>query len=340
MRHANEHAEGVSALQRRRHFCRFLLNKAALAIAGVLLAAGCDAVPQRDPATEPLPLTPPAADGEELAETPPNPDGLQLAPGFAPLPFGLSGTGWLVTAVDGVPTADLQDDLATVHFGRSYLRWMGCDQMQALYVPLTRSFAVGQVEHGTSICGGNTVDEALASVLSEQPLIGRNREGKIMLAGRDHTVTLSQIDSGPSDPKAPPLDTAPFEIMSSGAPESRPILSLHDGGFAVWMDCPAAISGSLRLVENRLRTANVQVKECETFRSAAREELADFFRASPAIARGRSGELLLSNGETVIAARQCSAQSAKCRRTAAAIHAAEEEAAADDGEASVDIPAG
>ena len=315
-----------------------VLNRAAFAVPVMLLASGCDAAPERDPAAEPLPLTAPA-DAEEMSDTPPNPDGLQLAPGFAPLPFGLAGTGWLVTAVDGVPTADLQDDVATVHFGQSYLRWLGCDQMEALYIPLTRSFALGQVERKTSTCGDSKVDAALASVLADKPLIGRNREGKIMLAGRDHNLTLSQIDSGPKDPKAPPLDAAPFEIMSPGAPDGRPVLSLHDGRFAIWMDCPAAISGSLRLVEGRLRTGNVQVKECETFRSAARQELADFFRASPAVARGRSGELLMSDGETVIAARQCGPQSSACRRTAAAIHADEAVENSPGGEqGSVDIP--
>ena len=296
-----------------------------LALCGAMLLAGCDDAPT-DAMPDPLPLTANSAVTEETADAPPNPDGLQLAPGFAPLAFDLTNTGWLVTAVDGVPTADLQDDLATVHFGRSYLRWLGCDQAEALYIPLTRSFALGEPKRKTSTCADSKVDEALASVLADKPLIGRNREGKVMLAGRTHAITLSRIDSGPKDPEAPPLDAAPFEILTGEAPGARPILSLHDGRFALWMDCPAAIAGSLRLLEGRLRTGNVQVKECDTFRARARDDLAAFFRASPAIARGADGELMLSDGETVIAARQCKTNTARCRRTASAIDLAEDEA--------------
>lgn len=306
---------------------------AAWAICCMLLAA-CDGAPA-DSMPEPLPMTAPAAPIADAAESPPNPDGLQLAPGFAPLAFDLENTGWLVTAVDGVPTADLQDDLATVHFGRSYLRWLGCDQAEALYIPLTRSFALGEPKRKTSECADSKVDAALVSVLADKPLIGRNREGKIMLAGRAHAVTLSRIDSGPKDPRAPPLDAAPFEILTGDAAGARPILSLHDGQFAIWMDCPAAIGGTLRVVEGRLRTGNVQVKECDTYRAGARDELAAFFRTSPAIARGQDGTLMLSDGESVITARQCGNDPARCRRTAAAVHLAEEEAEserADPGE--------
>ncbi|QNE06076.1 hypothetical protein [Croceicoccus marinus] len=308
-----------------------------LGLCAAVLLAGCDDAPA-DSMPDPLPLTAgPAAD--DIPDAPPNPDGLQLAPGFAPLAFDLANTGWLVTAVDGVPTADLQDDLATVHFGRSYLRWAGCDQMEALYIPLTGSFALGRQERKTSDCAQSEVDDALASVLADTPLIGRNREGKVMLAGRTHAVTLSRIDSGPRDPAAPPLDAAPFEIMTGDANGARPILSLHDGRFAVWMDCPAAITGSLRLMDGRLRTGNVQVKDCETYRAAARDELAAFFRASPAIARGHDGELMMSDGETVIGARQCNANPAQCRRTAAAIDVPKD--GAEDGaeEETEDAPA-
>ncbi len=306
-----------------------------LALGGGAWLGGCDAAPERDTVADPLPLTAPAVMEDDTVDPPPNPDGLQLAPGFAPLAFDLAGTGWLVTAVDGVPTADLQDDLATVHFGGSYLRWLGCNQMESLYIPLTRSFALGEPRQTTHDCTDSAVDAAMASVLADKPLIGRNREGKIMLAGKTHAITLSQIDSGPKDPEAPPLDAAPFEIMSPGAPGGRPVLALKNGSFAIWMDCPAAISGSLRLVEGKLRTGNVQVKECESYRSTARDALADFFRVSPAIARGRGGELLLSDGKQVIAARQCSNGSAACRRTASAIHAAE---AQEDGGDTAVIP--
>ncbi len=297
---------------------------AAWAICCVLMAA-CDGAPP-DPMPEPLPIAAPSTRVEDAGESPPNPDGLQLAPGFAPLAFDLTNTGWLVTAVDGVPTADLQDDLATVHFGRSYLRWLGCDQAEALYIPLTRSFALGEPKRKTSECRDSKVDAALASVLADTPLIGRNREGKVMLASRTHAITLSRIDSGPRDPQAPPLDAAPFEIMTGEAPGARPILSLHKGRFAIWMDCPAAISGSLRMLEGRLRTGNVQVKPCDTYRAGARDDLAAFFRTSPAVARGRNGELMLSDGESVMTARQCSANPARCRRTAAAIDVADERA--------------
>ena len=305
-----------------------------LALCGAMLLAGCDNAPA-DAMPDPLPLTAASPSTEEISDTPPNPHGLQLAPGFAPLAFDLANTGWLVTAVDGVPTADMQDDLATVHFGGSYLRWLGCDQAEALYVPLTRSFALGEPERKTRECRDSKVDAALASVLADTPLIGRNREGKVMLAGRTHAITLSQIDSGPKDPQAPPLDAAPFEIITGDAPGARPILSLHDGRFAIWMDCPAAINGSLRMAGGRLRTGNVQVKECDTYRTAARDDLAAFFRTSPAIARGRNGELMLSDGESVMTARQCSANPARCRRTAAAIDVAQGET--EDGSAS---PAG
>lgn len=303
------------------------------------LLSGCDRGAEADTIPPPLPVAAPADLDETALDSPPNPDGLQLAPGFAPLAFDLAGTGWLVTAVDGIPTADLQDDLATVHFGQSYLRWMGCNQMDALYIPLTSSFALGPPETKTSTCADSKVDNALASVLSGKPLIGRNREGKVMLAGPDHSITLSQIDSGPKDPPAPPLDEVPFEILAPGAPEGRPVMALHNGRFAIWMDCPAAISGSLRLVEGRLRTGNVQIKECETFRPTARDELAAFFRKSPAIARSGDGDLLLSDGITVIAARQCTHEGARCRRTASAIHSAEEDGAPASDQRSVDIPA-
>ena len=175
-------------------------------------------------------------------------------------------------------------------------------------------------------------------MLADKPLIGRNREGKIMLAGRTHQITLSQIDSGPKDPEAPPLDAAPFEILTGDAPGARPILSLHNGRFAIWMDCPAAINGSLRMVEGRLRTGNVQMKECDTYRTAARKDLAAFFRTSPVVARGHDGTLMLSDGESVITARQCSANPARCRRTAAAIDVADDESADPAGQAQGFIP--
>ncbi len=310
--------------------CGFAKTRIRLpALIGVLSCAlalaGCDAT--ADPVAadgDPLPIAETIPDIEELAPdtTQAMPDS-PLAPGFAPLAFDLSGTGWLITAIDGVPTADLQDDIATVHFGQGFLRWRGCNMAQALYIPLKGSFALGEPETVDAGCSASEVDAAMAQVLAGKPLIGRNREGKIMLAVPDHSLVLSAIDSGPKDPAAPPLNRAPFVMLAPGAPDARPVLSLQEDGFTIWMDCPDAITGRLRLVDGRLRTAAVKVSECDSFRPTARESLAGFFRSSPWIARGGDGQLLLSDGATVIAARQCHPDATACKRSKAAIHSAE-----------------
>ncbi|MDR7102487.1 hypothetical protein [Croceicoccus sp. BE223] len=296
---------------------------ARLALAIVLIApallAGCGSPPSAETSE---PIAPPDSGSAEIG-VPVPPVALpasatQLAEGFAPVAFDLDGTGWLVVAIDGKPLGDRWSDPVRIFFGRSSLEWGGCNSHSSLYVRSGASF----VTQGSSIstlvaCPPEAPDGIVGSVLNGRPVIGANAEGKIMLATKAHTLTLSQIDARPADVPPPPLERAPFRLSVADGGSQPPVLSFANGSFAIWMDCPAAISGKVEEREGRLITSAVVQTPCDTHRPTATGALAAFFEHGPAIARGPNGELLLSDGDEVIRGRQCHPDPSPCRHTAA-----------------------
>lgn len=291
-------------------------NSKALISAVTLLLSACDQTPVEPAAIEPDTAAPTAT----VAPPPSSPTvSPELAPGFAPIAFNLANSAWLVVAIDGEPLADRFADVATVHFTDAMLYWQGCNHHEGLYVPAGASFAVGPAMASLATCAPGGPDALMAGVLGSRPLIGRNIEGKVMLAARGHSITLSQIDETYRKLPAPPLDRAPFRLMFDDGAGGAPLLSFSGGTFAVWMDCPEAISGKANVRNGRMVTSDVTVAaDCRSHRSTAMSALARFFAAGPAIARGANGELLLSDGDTIINARQCHPDPSPCEHATTA----------------------
>lgn len=289
---------------------------AALLIATMSLAA-CSQQPDDSVATPAEPVD------AEVTATPPPPaaaptSGPQLADGFAPVAFDLAGTGWLVVAIDGKPLGEAWSDPVRIYFGQSSLHWGGCNSHESLYVRSGSSFATGGSSVSTLVaCPPGAPDPIVGGVLHGQPLIGSNAEGKIMLATRAHSVTLSQIDPPRADPAPPPLSRAPFRLTVEDGGSQPPVIAFGSGTLSIWMDCPDAITGKAVVRDGRLITGDVSQKTCDTHRPTATAALAAFFRHGPAIAQGPNGELLLSDGEEVIGGRQCHPDTSPCRHAAA-----------------------
>lgn len=279
-----------------------------LSFFAVLLLAGCGADPDPEPVVDAI---------EPMATATPAPDpapqlGIGLAEGFAPIAFDLARTSWLVVAVDGEPLADRYADLATVHFSDSMLYWQGCNHHEGLYVATRASFATGQTTATAVNCPPESPDGTMARVLGGRPLIGGNAEEKVMLAVEGHSLTLSQIDSRYKPLAAPPLEAGPFRLLVPDGGARPPVLSFTGNRFAVWMDCAEAITGTASVRDGRMRTADVATGSCQTHRPTATASLKDFFASNPRIARGPNGELMLTDGETVIAGRQCYPDASPC----------------------------
>lgn len=286
----------------------------ALISAFVVLISACEQTPDEPAATEPAA----AALTETVAPPPASPPtgttaSSELAPGFAPIAFDLAESAWLVVAIDGEPLADRFADVATVRFTDAMLYWQGCNHHEGLFVPVGASFAVGPAMASLATCTPGGPDAVMAGILGSRPLIGRNIEGKVMLAAKGHSITLSRIDETSRKLPAPPLDRAPFRLMFEDGAGGAPLLSFSGGTFAVWMDCPAAIGGKTNVRNGRMTTSEVTVApDCRSHRATAMAALARFFAAGPAIARGANGELLLSDGDTIINARQCHPDPSPC----------------------------
>jgi len=235
-----------------------------------------------------------------------------LTEGFAPIAFDLAGTSWLVVAIDGAPLADRYSDLATVHFTRSMLYWQACNHHEGLYVRTATSFAVGRATATLAICPAGSPDGVMAEVLGGRPLIGGNDEGKVMLVGPRHAITLSQIDARFHDTAPPSLETAPFRLLMPDSGSRPPVLSFRRGAFSVWMVCDDAITGKARIDDSAMRTTDVRTGSCQSDRPTATRALKEFLGRSPSIARGANGELLLSDGDTIIEGRQCHPDPSPC----------------------------
>lgn len=299
---------------------------ARLAFALVLVTpaalAACGTQPSVEASAEPEPIAPaetgPAETGVPVPPVALGPSAAQLAEGFAPVAFDLAGTGWLVVAIDGKPLGDAWSDPVRIYFGRSSLEWSGCNSHSSLYVRSGSSFATQGSSISTLVaCPPEAPDGIVGSVLNGVPLIGGNAEGKIMLATRAHTLTLSQLDARPREVPPPPLDRAPFRLNVADGGSRPPVLSFGRGTFAIWVDCPGAITGKAEERDGRLMTTAVVQKPCDTHRPSATAALAAFFEHGPAIARGPNGELLLSDGDEVIGGRQCHPHASPCRHAAA-----------------------
>lgn len=279
--------------------------------AAIFLLSACNRTPAEPAAIEPDMAAPTTTAVPPAGPPPVSPE---LAPGFAPIAFDLANSAWLVVAIDGEPIGDRFADVATVHFTDAMLYWQGCNHHEGLFVPVGASFAVGPAMATLTTCTPGGPDAMMAGILGNRPLIGRNIEGKVMLAARGHSITLSQIDETYRKLPAPPLDRAPFRLMIDDGAGGAPLLSFSGGNFAVWMDCPGAISGKANVREGRMVTTDITVApDCRSHRSTAMGALARFFAAGPAIARGANGELLLSDGETIINGRQCHPDRSPCQ---------------------------
>lgn len=284
-----------------------------IAIVAVLAAAACNSGEAETPVPAPSPTVTPTPTPEPVA---PQGGGL-LDEGFAPIAFDLAGTSWLVIAIDGEPLAERYSDLATVHFTQSMLHWQGCNYHEGLYVRSRTSFAAGRTVATQVACPDSTPDPAMAQVLGGRPLIGSNSEGKLQLAVEGRRLTLSQIDKRYNEPPAPPLEAGPFRLMTADGGTHPPVLSFKGGTFSIWLDCPGAVSGQARVDDGRMRTGKVEASQCETHRPTARRALETFFKGSPAIARGPNGELMLSDGDTIIQGQQCYPDPSGCAHAAA-----------------------
>ncbi|RVQ69524.1 META domain-containing protein [Croceicoccus ponticola] len=289
-----------------------------LALGACFALAGCDAPPaakaDADPvAASPTPAPAPSASNFPGART----EGTkQLDYGFAPITFDMAMTSWLVVRIDGKPMNEMWDDPVTVQFGTSTLSWNGCNAHRGLYVQRGGTFATGPLTATTTRCAPMP-DGVIASVLAGQPMIAQNAEGKIMLATAAHRLTLSQIDGSPRESAAPAIDRAPFRLLTEDGGARPPILSFEKGTFAVWVDCPGAITGKVSVSQGRMKTAHVAMRACDTHRPTATNALKEFFAASPAISRGPDGELLLSDGDTVIGGNQCYTDTKPCAHAVA-----------------------
>lgn len=279
------------------HFLTILSGSLVLSLS----ACGSDPVPPTSADAE-APLAAPLASKPEVPVQATLPG---LPEGYGPIAFDLAGSSWLVVAIDGAPLAERYSDLATVHFTRSMLTWQGCNHHEGLYVPTRTSFAVGAMTASLTTCPPESPDSAMARVLGGRPLIGRNIEGKIVLSAAGRTLTLSQIESGYRESAPPPLEAGPFRLLVADGGTHPPVLSFKGGRFSVWLDCGAAISGRASVTEGKMRTGQIALGTCQTHRPTARKALADFFAANPAISRGPNGELLLTDGETLVSGRQC-----------------------------------
>lgn len=282
-----------------------LISSAMLALCG----CGDDSVAETT--AEPVPSAPATAVPEETAHDPALVG--DLPEGFAPIAFDLAGTGWLVVEIDGEPLAATYPDLATVNFTGSMLYWRACNGHEGLYVRTGTSFAVGRVTTTLATCEADSPDAVMATILGRRPLIGSNAEGKIMLVAGGRSMTLSQIDGAMKDVAAPPLETAPFRLSTPDSGASPPVLSFKGKAFSVWMDCPAAITGKASVNGQSMTTSDVNRSECETHRPTATASLEEFLSRRLSIARGPNGELMLSDGDTVITGQQCHPDASGCR---------------------------
>ncbi|MBB3988710.1 META domain-containing protein [Croceicoccus naphthovorans] len=282
-----------------------LANIAALALSG----CGGEMPAQAD---EDVPVAAPSAEPED--ETPsPNVAVGNLAPGFAPIAFDLAGSSWLVVAIDGKPLSDRYSDLATVHFTDTMIYWQACNHHEGLYVDTGPSFALGRITATLVACPAQSPDAELAQVLGGRPLIASNAEGKLMLALKGRTLTLSQIDSRYKNVAAPPLEAGPFRIMLADGGSRPPVLSFKGNNFSVWMDCPAAIHGKARVSNGQMRTSDIAVTtSCDSYRPTAIRSFGTFLSQPLSIARGPNGELLLTDGITVMHGQQCYPDASPC----------------------------
>lgn len=286
-----------------RHFARVAASLAALAA-----LAACDEAPPAS-AGEPAPVI----GASPVASAPVKPAAPQLPAGFAPIAFDLAGTAWLVVAIDGRPVADTYTDVATIQFTDAMLIWEACNHHEGLYVPVGGSFAAGPAMATLAVCAPTTPDAAIARVLGARPLVARNAEGKVLLLADGHSLTLSQIDRTARSLPAPPLEAGPFRLMWDGGGSAAPMLSFRGNAFAVWMDCAGAIAGKAHVRAGRMMTGDVRVDPaCMSHRGTATRALADFLAASPSIARGPNGEVMLSDGEAVVVGRQCHPDASPC----------------------------
>lgn len=284
---------------------RQAMRKAALVALLALAACGeAGAPPPPDKAPAPA---------DRANPTPAASPAPQLPAGFAPIAFDLGGTAWLVVAIDGKPLADTFADVATIEFTDAMLIWEACNHHEGLYVPVGGSFAAGPAMATLAACAPSTPDAAIAQVVGARPLVARNAEGKVLLAAGAHSLTLSQIDRRARDLPAPPLEAGPFRLMWDGGGSAAPVLSFRGSDFAVWMDCAGAITGKASLRDGRMMTGSVAVDPaCKDHRGTATRALADFLAASPSIARGPNGEVMMSDGETVLVGRQCHPDASPC----------------------------
>ncbi|WP_066554052.1 META domain-containing protein [Croceicoccus bisphenolivorans] len=277
---------------------------------GLLALSACGSTPVVETEDEPIvPASPDPVAPSPVASGADN----KLAAGFAPIAFDLAGSSWLVIAIDGEPLAERYSDLATVHFTDSMLYWQACNHHEGLYVKTRASFAAGPAMATLVACPQGSPDGAMAQVLGNRPLISRNAEGKIMLTSDKGSLTLSQMESAYRDTPAPPLEAGPFRLMIADGGARPPVLSFKGGDFAVWMDCPDAIRGQANVRKGRMATSDVAVQTtCDSHRQTAMRTLGDFLARGPSIARGANGELMLSDGETVIFGRQCHPDPSPC----------------------------
>lgn len=273
-----------------------------IAIVAALAVAACDSGDAETQVAAPAPTAAPTPTPVPVA---PKGGGGLLEDGFAPIAFDLAGTSWLVIAIDGQPLAESYSDPATIHFTQSMLHWQGCNYHEGLYVRSRTSFAAGRTVATLVACPDGTPDAAMAQVLGGRPLIGSNSEGKIQLAVEGRSLTLSQIDDRYSEPPAPPLEAGAFRLMTQDGGTHPPVLSFKGGTFSVWLDCAGAVTGQAQVSNGRMRTGKVESASCETHRPTVRRSLETFFKSSPAIARGPNGELMLSDGDTIIQGQQC-----------------------------------
>lgn len=275
----------------------------------LLALASCSADPAPEAKGQAGAL-PPAGTPQPIAMQPESTNG--LAQGFAPVAFDLAGTSWLVVAVNGEAMAERYSDLATVHFTGAMIYWQACNHHEALYVRTRTSFALGRAVAARAACPAYSPDHVMSAILGSRPLIGSNAEGKVMLIADQQSMTLSQIETRYSDLTPPPAEAGPFRLVTGENGARPPVLSFSGHRFSVWMDCPDAISGTVSLRRGKLMTGDVAQGECTSHRQTAIRALKAFLADSPAIARGPKGELMLSNGETVIHGQQCFPDSEPC----------------------------